>query len=177
MSDLAGSIVRLREASGNLRGLTLPPLDWTEVTHVLDRARHALAEGDDNSVEQASVALSNAVFRATVQVALGDGRQQAPAVAPTKQTPALPLIGVACGLLLLGLGFALGGGVVLAGTATLALFVVGVAVAGTTSVNQRRSRSHTSEAGTPSMGAPPSVIDALDDLLELLTEPRRSPGE
>jgi hypothetical protein len=177
MSDLADSIVRLREALGSLRGVALPPLDWAEVTHTLDTALHALTESDDDRVEQASVELSNAVFRAKVQVTLGTGHQQAPAVAPTKQTPALPLVGVACGALLLGLGFALGGGVVLAGTAVLALFVVGVAVAGTTSVNRRRSRSQTSEAGTSSIGAPPDVVGALDQLTELLMEPERSPGE
>jgi hypothetical protein len=177
MNDLADSIVRLRDAMASLRGMALPPLDWIDVARALDTALHALAKGDDNGVEQTSVALSNAVFRAKVLVTLGNGRQQAPAVAPTKQTAALPLIGVACGLLLLGLGFALGGGVVLAGTATLALFVVGVAVAGSTSVNQRRSRSHTSETETSLTGAPPSVIDALDQLSELLTEPEPSPGE
>ncbi len=63
-------------------------------------------------------------------------------MAATKQTSALPVVGAASGIVLIGVGYLLGGWVVAAGAALFALFIFGVAFAGTHTNRERVERRH-----------------------------------
>lgn len=133
------------------------------MAHLLDDLHQALSTSDGARIEVLESRLNNLAFAGRVRARLGGSGRPAPAVAPTKQSPALPIAGAICGALLLGLGWALGGGVLLIGTGALAVFVLGIALAGTTTVSGRRS---TEPARQPEvLVAPPTrVVSTLADL-------------
>jgi hypothetical protein len=68
-------------------------------------------------------------------------------------------------VLLMGLGYLLGGGLVLAGTALFALFIFGVALAGTRT-NAERTADRRARRASPTraaLGPPPTaVLDAIE---------------
>ncbi len=153
----------LRRILSDLRRSRLDAGEWAEVAEALDRVDPpgSSAEAGDTG---ATTRLSNLAFQGRVRRRLARDRVEAPAVAPTKSTPALPLVGAVCAVLLLALGWAIGGIVVLTATALLALFVLGVAVAGTHTVTNRRRSSAPADPSTVSP-PPPAVAARLDRLI------------
>lgn len=130
----------------------LTPTEWTRVSDALEQACADAEAGRTDRLEAVTAELSNTAFGAAVRTRLDRDRTPAPIVVPTKPSRALPVVGAVCGLTLLALGWAMGGQVVLVGTAAFALFILLVAVAGTRSVAARRARvgSVTAErAGQP----------------------------
>ncbi len=101
--------------------------DWGEVSIAVDRLAAAVERDDEDATRSALVPLSRASFEGKVRQRLAHSGS-APAVVGTKQTSALPVVGVVCAALLLVVGYLIGGGLVLAGTAVLAVFVFGVAI-------------------------------------------------
>ena len=109
--------VELSRLLDDLSRLRLPIEEWEVVSRDL-----ALVGGDaDDRVDR----VSQIVFEANVQGRFHGGRA-ASTLPPTKQTSALPWVGLFCALLLLAVGGALGGGVVLLIVAALAAGVTGI---------------------------------------------------
>lgn len=107
--------------------------------------------------------VSQVVFEANVQGRFHGGRAKS-TLPPTKQTSALPWVGLACALLLLAVGGALGGGVVLLIVAALAVGVFVVAFAGSKVAHRDRSKGSSDEPTEPPEAAPPSVVAEISRL-------------
>lgn len=133
--------------------MRLAPDDWESV-------RAELAELDPDRPDETAV--TQIVFEARVQQRFHGGRA-ASTLPPTKQTSALPWVGLVCAGVLLGVGGALGGGIVLAGVAALGVFVFGIALAGSR-VAHRRGTSVDEEPREPPAPMPPSVRAVVDRL-------------
>jgi hypothetical protein len=116
---------------GEVRSLRLRPDDWERI----DAHLAAIEAGDEARVDQ----LSQDVFEARVRGRF-DKRRATPAVVPTKQTSALPIVGLVCGGLLVAVGALLGGGLILWGIVALGVFVFGVAFAGSRVAHRDRGR-------------------------------------
>lgn len=146
--------VELSRLLDDLARLRLPPADWEQVGP-------SLAAIDPRSVD-AVEAVSQVVFEANVQGRFHGGRA-ASTLPPTKQTSALPWVGLVCALVLLAVGGALGGGVVLLIVAALAAGVFVVAFAGS-----RVAHRGPKESGPPSdeapVPAPPVVVAEISRL-------------
>ena len=81
------------------------------------------------------------------------------------------MVGAACGALLLLLGYLIGGWPVFAGTAVFALFIFGVAMAGTMT-NAERTEDRLARRISPTREAllppPPLVVEAVDRIEAML---------
>lgn len=137
-----------------LRASRLQPADWQAVERLLDR----VAVGDAEATEE----LSTLVFEAKVRSRFA-GARSGGGLEPTKQTSVLPWVGVVCGGLLFAVGALLGGGPILVGIAVLALFVFGVAFAGSR-VAHRSTTDAPADDEEPPVGPPPPVRERLDRL-------------
>ncbi|MGE3621059.1 MAG: CATRA system-associated protein [Acidimicrobiia bacterium] len=160
---------------GELAGARLPAADWPEVHGHLERLGRAVAAGDEALARTALAPLRQATFEAKVRHRLSSSAGRgAPVVVPTKRTSALPVVGAACGALLLASGYLIGGGLVLVATAVLAVFVLGVALAGTQANRDRqaaRGAARDAAAGAaPDAGGGP--VDAPAPIAALATELR-----
>ncbi len=98
----------------------LQPDDWSAVDAMLARI-----EAGDGGVDE----LTTYLFEAKVRTRFS-GQRASASLPPTKQTSVLPLVGLVCGGMLVGVGALLGGGIILVGIAALGLFVFGIAFAG-----------------------------------------------
>lgn len=122
----------LTRLCSEIRSLRLRPEDWEGV----DDHLAAIETGDLARVDD----LSQAVFEARVRGRFSGPRGSA-GVAPTKQTSALPIVGVVCGGLLVAVGALLGGGPILWGIVALGVFVFGIAFAGSRVAHRPRGTS------------------------------------
>lgn len=136
-----------------LRASRLQPADWQAIERLLDR----VAAGDTEATDE----LSTLVFEAKVRSRFAGGRSGG-GLEPTKQTSVLPWVGVVCGGLLFAVGALLGGGPILVGIAVLAVFVFGVAFAGSRVAHRPVTDAPAEEQ--PPVGPPPPVRDRLDRL-------------
>jgi hypothetical protein len=116
-----------------VRSLRLRPDDWDAVGAHLS----AIEDGDRTQVDQ----LSQTLFEARVRGRFSGPRGSA-GVAPTKQTSVLPVVGVVCGGLLVGVGALLGGGPILWGIIALGVFVFGIAFAGSRVAHRPRDADY-----------------------------------
>ena len=153
-------------ALDSLESASLTSPEWAEVSTALDAVLVLCSSGpldtpDERRLDEAEVRLRNLAFTNQVRSRLGGSGRPAPVVAPTKQTPALPIAGFVCGGALLVLGWSLGGGIMLAGTAALALFVIGIAVAGTTTVAERRRPPPPDRQRDPTVPPPADVTTRI----------------
>lgn len=148
----------------DLRRARLASTAWPAVAGDLGRLSSALEHGDGQAVQRALLPLTQAAFEGKVRGRLAAADRRAAVVTATKPTPSLPIVGAVCGVVILVLGYLIGGGLVLAGTALFALFIFGVAVAGSRTnvdrLEERRARrlSPTGELTEP---APPLVLEAI----------------
>jgi hypothetical protein len=140
----------IRRTLGEIRAARLQPERWTEVADELDALA---AAGDDVAVRAALVPLSRVAFEGKVRRTMPAGGKAA-SLAPTKQTSALPLVGSVCGGLIMAAGWSIGGGVVLAGAGAFALFILGIAVAGSR-VAHSRPRDEVADTSV----LPPADVD------------------
>ena len=160
-------IAQVRGALVDLRVARLSALAWPAVAGDLARLNAALERGDDQAVEHALLPVAQIAYEGKVRRRLAAAGGRAAMVSATKPTSSLPLVGAGCGALLCVLGYQLGGGLVLVGTALFGLFIFGVAVAGTRTNAQRtedrmaRRASPTREVLEP---APPAVVVAMQRL-------------
>lgn len=147
--------VELSRLLDDLSRLRLPTEEWEIVSRDL-----ALVGGDaDDTVDR----VSQIVFEANVQGRFHGGRA-ASTLPPTKQTSALPWVGLFCALLLLAVGGALGGGVVLLIVAALAAGVFVVAFAGSRVAHRPRPGADDLDDAGPPVAAPPDVVTQISRL-------------
>ncbi len=166
--DLATDV---RRVLGDLRMARLPERAWPAVAGDLGLLAAAAGRGDADATERALLPLAQVAFEGKVRRQLAGAGGRAAMVSATKRSSALPAVGALCGALLLVLGYLLGGWPVFLGTAVFALFIFGVAVAGTMTNAERtedrlaRRISPTREAVLP---APPLVVEAVARIEALL---------
>ncbi len=146
--------VELSRLLDDLSRLRLPAADWEAVEADLG----AVPAGSDEVVER----VSQIAFEANVQGRFHGGRAPS-SLPPTKQTSALPWVGLFCALLLLAVGGALGGGVVLLVVAALAVGVFVVAFAGSRVAHRSRSGDN-DEPVVPAVAAPSTVVAEISRL-------------
>lgn len=144
----------LRRLLDDLAGMRLRLSEWTAIEEQL----RAIAASTPESVER----VSQVVFEARVQRRFQAGRATS-TLPPTKQTSALPWVGLVCGALLLAVGGALGGGTVLIGVALLGAFVFGIAMAGSR-VTHSRGPTATPSVKEPAVAMPHSVAAVVERL-------------
>jgi hypothetical protein len=158
---------QLRTALHDLRIARLSVMAWPAVAGDLARLSAALDRGDQEAVEHALLPVAQIAYEGKVRRRLAGAGGRAAMVSATKPTSSLPIVGAVCGALICGLGYLLGGGLVLAGSALFGLFIFGVAVAGTRTNAERtedrmaRRASPTRESLEP---APPAVRAAITQL-------------
>lgn len=147
--------VELARLLDDLSRFRLTETEWQEV-------HGALAEigGADETVVDR---VSQVVFEANIQGRFHGGRARS-SLPPTKQTSALPWVGLLCALLLLAVGGALGGGVVLLIVAALAVGVFVVAFAGSRVAHRDRTPDTVGEPSEPPVAAPPPVVVEISRL-------------
>jgi len=160
-SDLGREV---RQTLDDLGRAQLAATAWPAVAGDLARLATAVERGDAGLVRTALVPVAQATFEGKVRGRLAGAGRSAPLVAPTKQTSALPYVGAASAVLLLVIGYLLGGWPVAAVTAVLALGILAVALAGTRTSNDRRAQRR-AQGLAPSMEptepAPIVVTDAI----------------
>ena len=158
----------LRQVLADLRVGHLAATAWPVIAGDLARLARAVEQGDVDMVRRALVPISQATFEGKVRGRLAGANRAAAYVAATKQTSALPLVGAVSGAILIAVGFLLGGWMVAAGTAVFAVFIFGVAYAGTYTNQERLQRTH-AQALSPTMERTepvPSVIAEAIDKIE-----------
>ena len=154
----------VRRTMTDLRRARLAATAWPVVAGDLGRLGAAVARDDEPAVRAALLPLSQAAFEGKVRGRLAGSDRPAAFVSVTKKTSALPAVGLVCGALLLLLGYLLGGWLVFAGTFVFAVFIFGVAVAGTRTnldrTEERRAQglAPTRESTEP---APAMVVQAI----------------
>jgi hypothetical protein len=158
--DLA---VEVRRTLTDLRVVQLASTAWPAVAGDLGKLASAVDHGDETAVRGALVPVSQAAFEGKVRGRLAAAGSSAAFVVGTKQTSALPIVGAVCAAVLVGLGYALGGWLVAAGTAVLGLFIFGVALAGTRTNRDRAAarRANLAPTGEATEPAPRMVAEAI----------------
>jgi hypothetical protein len=141
----------VRRILADLRLVRLAATAWPAVAGDLARLDAAIARDDLEAVRSALVPLSQATFEGKVRGRLAAADQRAAVVVGTKPTSALPLVGGVSALVLIVIGYLLGGWVVAAGTAVFALFVFGVALAGTHTTRDRLEQRRRAKGLAPTM--------------------------
>jgi len=159
--SLAGEV---RRSLTDLRKVKMAATAWPAVAGDLAKLAAAVEHRDEAAVRRLLVPLSQAAFEGKVRGRLAAAGTSAAMVVATKNTSALPLVGAVCALLLVGLGWALGGWLVAGGTALLGLFVLAVALAGTRTNRDRAAarRAALAPSAERTEPAPLVVVDAID---------------
>ncbi len=130
----------------------------------LARLGAGVERGNVATVESSLLTLSRVAYEGKVRSRLAAADRRAALVTATKPTSSLPVVGAVCGLVVMGLGYLIGGVPILVVTGVFALFILGIAVAGTRTnaerTEDRRARrlSPTRETLVP---PPEAVVDAI----------------
>ena len=172
MPDLPDDLAReVRRTIGDLRRVRLAATAWPVVAGDLARLEAAIARDDLEAVRVALIPLSQATFEGKVRGRLAAADRPAAIVVGTKPTSALPLVGGISAVILIVIGYLLGGWAVAAGTAVLAVFIFGVALAGTRTtkdrLEQRRAKG-LAPTMEPTEPAPSMVTHAIAQIEERL---------
>jgi len=159
--ELAAEVER---TMADLRRARLAATAWPVVAGDLGRLDAAVERSNEAAVRAALLPISQAAFEGKVRGRLAGADRPAAFVSVTKKTSALPAVGLVCGGILLLLGYLLGGWLVFLGTAVFAVFIFGVAVAGTrtnvdrTEERRARGQAPTRESTEP---APPMIREMI----------------
>ena len=157
----------------DVRRVRLAATAWPAVAGDLGHLAVAVERRDEAAVRSTLVPVHQAAFEGKVRGRLAAADKPAAIVVATKQTGALPIVGAVCGGLLVLLGYLLGGWLVAAGTAVFALFIFGVALAGTrTNVDRtqaRRAARGLAPTGEPTEPAPRLVVELVSAIEANLT--------
>lgn len=140
-ADLPDDLVReVCQTLGDLRVTHLAATAWPVVAGDLGRLASAVERGDEEAVRTALVPVAQATFEGKVRGRLAGAGRAAAYVATTKQTSALPVVGAGSAVVLIGVGYLIGGVPIAALTALFAVFIAAVAYAGSHSNRARRER-------------------------------------
>ncbi len=168
MPGLPAELAReVRATIGDLRRVRLAATAWPAVAGDLARLEAAIARDDLQAVRAALVPLSQATFEGKVRGRLAAADTRAALVVGTKPTSALPLVGGVSALILVVIGYLLGGWAVAAGAAAFAAFIFGVALAGTRTTTDRlehRRRKGLAPTMEPTEPAPTMVTQAISQM-------------
>jgi hypothetical protein len=148
----------------DLRQAQLAATAWPVVAGDLARLAAAVERGDGDLVRASLVPISQATFEGKVRGRLAGADKPAAVVVATKPTSALPIVGAVSALILLAIGYLLGGWVVAAATGVFALFIFGVALAGTRTTKDRldhRRSKGLAPTMEPTEPVPTVVADAI----------------
>ena len=164
----------VRRTLADLRSVRLASQAWNVLAGDLARLDAAVARGDETSVRSALVPVAQAAFEGKVRGRLAGTGTRAPAIVPTKRSPALPIVGAICAAIILGLGYFIGGTWVLLGCALFAIFVLVVAVAGSrvTATKAMARRSRLAPTAEPVYPPPRALGDAITRIETSLGPPR-----
>ncbi len=155
--DLAASVER---AMADLRGARLAATAWPMVAADLARVATAVERQDEAAIRATLLPLSQLAYESKVRNRLASADRRAAMVTATKPTRGLPIVGAVCGLIVAGLGYLLGGIPVFLGTLVFALFIFGVAVAGTRT-NLERTEDRRARRASPTrevLELPPAAV-------------------
>lgn len=164
MADLPPPLVdEVRGTLRDLRSARLAATTWPAVAGHLGRLAAAVDRDDHEGVQRALLPVAQVAFEGKVRGRLASADRRAAVVTATKPTSSLPVVGAVCGALICLIGFALGGGLVLAATAAFGLFIFGVALAGTRT-NAERTEDRIARRASPTRvalePAPSAVLAA-----------------
>lgn len=120
----------VRQTLSDLRVTQLAATAWPVVAGDLGRLDRAVARADHDAIRRALVPIAQATFEGKVAARLAGANRAAAYVTATKQTNALPIVGAVSALILVAVGYLIGGWVIAAGTLVFALFIAAVAYAG-----------------------------------------------
>ncbi|HJR24280.1 MAG TPA: hypothetical protein VJ804_02320 [Acidimicrobiales bacterium] len=151
---------QVRSTLRDLRAARLPNATWASMAGELARLAAGVERGDQVLVGRALIPLSRVAYEGKVRSRLAGADRRAAVVVGTKPTSSLPWVGGACGLLVMAMGYALGGVPMLIVTALFALFILGVAVAGTRT-NAERTEDRRARRVSPtreSLEPPPAAV-------------------
>ena len=156
----------VRRTLTDLRNVQLASTAWPAVAGDLGKLASAVDHGDEQAIRSALVPVSQAAFEGKVRGRLAAAGRPAPVVVGTKQTSALPAVGAVSAAILVGVGYALGGWAVAAGTAVLGLLILVVALAGTRTNRDRVAlrRSSLSPNAESTEPAPRMVLEAIKEI-------------
>lgn len=172
MPELPADLAReVRRTLSDLRVAQLAATAWPVVAGDLARLAVAVERPDADLVRASLVPISQATFEGKVRGRLAGADKPAALVIATKPTSALPVVGAVSAALLIGIGYLLGGWVVAALTSVFALFIFGVALAGTRTTKDRldlRRSQGLAPTMEPTEPAPTVVADALTKIEALL---------
>jgi len=160
MPELPADLAReVRRTIGDLRRVQLAATAWPAVAGDLARLAAAVERHDVEAVQAALVPVSQATFEGKVRGRLAAADQPAAMVVGTKPTSALPVVGAVSALILIVIGYLLGGWAVAALTAVFAAFIFGVALAGTRTTKDRLDQRR-AKGLAPSMEStePPPIV-------------------
>ncbi len=167
-ADLASEV---RRTLTDLRAAQLAATAWPAVAGDLGRLAVGVERADVDVVRAALVPIGQATFEGKVRGRLAGADRPAALVIATKPTSALPVVGAASAILLVLIGYLLGGWVVAALAGAFAVFIFGVALAGTRTtkdrIDQRRSKG-LAPSMEPTEPAPIVVADAIVRIEALL---------
>ena len=154
----------VRSTLRDLRTAHLPHTTWPSMAGELARLAAGVERGDETVVHRALIPLSRTAYEGKVRSRLAGADRRAAMVTATKPTSSLPVVGAVCGAIVMVLGYLLGGLPVLIGTAVFALFIFGIAVAGTRT-NAERTEDRRARRASPTrerLEPPPAaVIEAI----------------
>jgi len=172
MPELPTELEReLRRTLTDLRAAQLAATAWPAVAGDLGRLAVGVERADAEVVRSALVPIAQATFEGKVRGRLAGADRRAAMVVATKPTSALPAVGAGSAFVLVLIGYLLGGWLVAALAGAFAVFIFGVALAGTRTttdrVAQRRSKG-LAPSMEPTEPAPIVVADAIARIEELL---------
>ena len=172
MAELPADLAReVRRTITDLRSVQMAATAWPVVAGDLGQLAAAVDRGDPDRVRATLNPVAQATFEGKVRGRLAAADQPAAMVIATKPTSALPAVGAVSAALLIGIGYLLGGGVVAGLAGVFALFIFGVALAGTRTTNDRvdqRRRRGLAPTMEPTEPAPIVVADAISRIEALL---------
>jgi hypothetical protein len=154
----------VRRTIGDLRAVQLASTAWPAVAGDLARLAAAVERGDSDAVRASLVPITQATFEGKVRGRLAAADRPAAVVVGTKPASALPIVGALSAALLIVIGYLLGGWPVAVATIALALFVFGVALAGTRTTRDRlaqRRAKGLAPTMEPTEPAPTVVTSAI----------------
>jgi hypothetical protein len=157
----------VRHTLADLRVAHLAATAWPVVAGDLARLAHALEHRNVEAVRTALVPITQATFEGKVRGRLAGANRAAAYVTATKQTSALPLVGALSGAILIVVGYQLGGWLVAGGTSVFALFIFGVAYAGSHTNRERVERRRAqalAPTGERTEPVPSVVAEAIDKI-------------
>ncbi len=161
----------VRRTLGDLRAAQLAATAWPAVAGDLGRLVVGIERCDPDAVGAALVPIGQATFEGKVRGRLAGADRPAALVVATKPTSALPAVGAGSAFVLVLIGYLLGGWLVAALAGFFALFIFGVALAGTRTntdrIDQRRSKG-LAPSMEPTEPAPTVVADAIERIEALL---------